>query len=91
MLVQDAVFTMHPQPNVPLTPGKPHPEITGFAPEDVDLVRFKVIAVAKPIILRQLSDVGVSRKRLFPDLEGLSAFINWETRRQVEGERKRVE
>jgi len=91
VLVQDAVFTIHPQPNVPLTPDTPPPESERIAPEGVDLVRFRVIARAKSNTLRQLSDIGVNRKRLFPDLEGLSAFINWETRRQVEAKKKRVE
>jgi hypothetical protein len=91
VLVQDAVFTIHPQPSVPLTPDTLPPESESNAPECVDLVRFRVVARAKSIILRQLSDIGVNRKRLFPDLEGLSAFINWETRQQVEAKEKPVE
>ncbi len=37
----------------------------------------------KPILQRQLSEIGMSRKTLFPDLEGLSEFINWGTRRSA--------
>jgi hypothetical protein len=33
------------------------------------------------MIQRQLSELGISRKTLFPDLEGLSDFVNWKTQR----------
>jgi hypothetical protein len=27
-----------------------------------------------------LDEIGVNRKTLFPDLDGLSNFVNWQTR-----------
>jgi len=91
LLTQDAVFTIHPEPQVPLSPEKPPPEAERIAPDGVNLVRFTVLSEVKSIILRQLSDIGVSRKRLFPDLQGLSEFINWETKRHLKWKRDRGE
>ncbi len=83
VIAQQAIFTVHHQPQIPMTAGAPPPETVDMAPDNVDLVRFSVSADAKPIILRQLSDIGIDRRRLFPDLDGLSDFINWETRRLI--------
>lgn len=83
ILAQGGVFTFHPQPEIPLTPDKPHPDAAQIAPDGVDLVVFRVLADTKKILLRQLSDIGINRKTLFPDLEGLSHMINWETMRMV--------
>ncbi len=80
IIAQDAVFTVHQQPQIPLSSGMPAPETMSIAPDGVDLVRFVLTAKLKPAILSHLSDFGIDRKRLFPDLEGLSEFINWETR-----------
>jgi hypothetical protein len=80
IIAQDAVFTVHQQPQIPLSPGIPAPEMMSIAPDGVDLVRFVLVAKLKPAILSHLSVIGIDRKRLFPDLEGLSDFINWETR-----------
>jgi hypothetical protein len=85
ILVQDAVFTYHPKPEVPLLPGPPSSELYArFLPDGVNLVRFLVPSKAKEAILKELSDIAVNRKSLFPDLEGLSHFLNWETRMCVE-------
>ena len=53
------------------------------APDGIDLAVIRVPAKAKSILQRQLSAIGISRKHLFPDLEGLSAYVNWDTRRIV--------
>jgi hypothetical protein len=47
----------------------------------MNLVCFTIEAKMKPILKRQLDELGVNRKSLFPDLEGLSEFVNWGTRR----------
>lgn len=83
ILAQSGVFTYHPIPNEPLTPKLAAKDAAQIAPEGVDLVAIRVLADTKPILLRQLSEVGISRKTLFPDLEGLSDFVNWETKRSV--------
>lgn len=80
ILSQAGVFTFHPDPNVPLEPQPPHPDVAKIAPDGVNLVLLKVIPEMKPILLRWLNEIGVNRKSLFPDLEGLSRHINWETR-----------
>lgn len=82
ILAQNGVFTYHPIPEQPLTPKPAVEDAKEIAPDGVDLVAIRVIANLKPILLRQLSEVGISRKTLFPDLEGLSQFVNWETRRE---------
>jgi hypothetical protein len=55
----------------------------GIAPDGFDLVCLRVPADMKQYLQRHLGAIGVSRKTLFPDLEGLSSFINWNRRRQV--------
>jgi hypothetical protein len=71
VLMQDAVFSYHPKPNVPLVA------------KGRDLVKIIVLASSKDKILRQLCGIGISRKMLFPNVEGLSMFLNWETERAV--------
>jgi FRG domain len=80
---QSGVFTFHFHPERALTAAQVNEEARGAAPDGVDLVAIRVPAKAKPIFLRQLNEMGINRKYLFPDLEGLSAFVNWETRRTV--------
>ena len=80
---QSGVFTFHFRPERALTATQLNEEARKAAPEGVDLVAIRVPAQAKPIFLRQLSGIGINRKYLFPDLEGLSSFVNWETRRSV--------
>jgi hypothetical protein len=83
ILAQSGCFTYHPQPENPIAPAPPNPALVEVAPDGVDLVRFVVKAKFKSVILRQLSEIGVTRSTLFPDLDGLSGFINWETRRSL--------
>jgi hypothetical protein len=87
ILAQGGVFTFHYDVREPLKCEKVRDEAKGAAPEGVDLVRIRVVAKSKPFLQRQLSDLGISRKTLFPDLEGLSAFVNWRTCRTVERRR----
>ena len=83
ILAQSGVFTYHPIPNEPLRPKPAAEDATQIAPDGLDLVAIRVLADLKPILLRQLSEVGISRKTLFPDLEGLSDFVNWQTNRSA--------
>ena len=86
LLNQYAAFTYHPQPNEPLD-AKPMPSsLAAFAPPDTksSLVRVRIPSQAKTWATSQLDQLGINRRTLFPDLEGVSAFINWETR-QVAG------
>lgn len=79
ILSQSGMFTYHPEPQIPLMPNPVAPERAKAAPDKVDLVKIVVPFDMKHIIVRQLAELGVSRKSLFPDLEGLSAYVNWRT------------
>ena len=87
LLAQSGQFTVHPSPNQDLQPEEPAEEAKLLAPNSLNLVEFKVLAGMKPILLKQLEDLGISRKLLFPDLEGLSSHVNWGTTRTVQAER----
>jgi hypothetical protein len=55
-----------------------------IAPDGSNLVRFRIPADRKTLVLAQLIEFGVHRRALFPDLEGLSAYLNWDTRRAAQ-------
>jgi hypothetical protein len=89
---QQGVFTYHSHPREPfaasvgelrdvvLRNNEPQvEEVTPFS----DLIAITIPALRKYGLKRQLRDVGVTRNSLFPDLEGLSSFINWEAREEV--------
>jgi len=76
---QSGCFTYHPQPQVPITPSELHPDIRKHAPEIKDLIVLTIPQDIKSSVLSQLSHIGINRKSLFPDLDGLSCHINWET------------
>lgn len=42
-----------------------------------ELVRIKVMASGKEKLRMELADVGIDRSTLFPDLDGLSGYVNW--------------
>jgi hypothetical protein len=89
IVAQGGVFTYHYEVREPLKCGKVIDEAERGAPEGVDLVRIRVSAPGKSFLQRQLGDLGISRKSLFPDLEGLSAFVNWNARRSVDRRKRR--
>ncbi len=80
---QSGVFTLHPKPNKPLLAKATPLEDKPAVPDGMDLVSIRVPADMKKYLQRQLGTIGVSRKTLFPDLEGLSSFINWNRRSNV--------
>jgi hypothetical protein len=64
---QGGVFTIHRSPSSPLA-----------VDEDVrDLVRIEVPRKHCDKLLRELSFYGINASTLFPDLDGLSDFLNW--------------
>jgi hypothetical protein len=81
ILAQSGVFTYHFHPDVALTSNEVVGEMREAAPEGVDLVVIRVTAKFKPMLQHHLSAIGISRKTLFPDLEGLSSFVNCGARR----------
>jgi len=90
ILVQSGVFTYHPEPTKPLTAERLGAADLGKLTPDhkSNLVRFVLPKAIKGILKRKLSELGVSRKSMFPDLDGLSDFVNWETRNTVTRKKK---
>lgn len=80
ILAQAAAFTFHPEPELELKPEKVHPRLEVFSRHECNLIKFVIPNSLKFRILDDLSRIGVDRKCLFPDLHGLSASIDWETR-----------
>jgi hypothetical protein len=81
ILHQCGVFTYHPEPSEPLCVEVVQNLGPISPPHDLNLVRFLVEAKVKSILKRCLDDLGINRKSLFPDLDGLSDFVNSGTRR----------
>lgn len=78
ILNQRGCFTVHlPVSEVILC--EEDPAIKG----EPNLVKATIPASLKAEILTMLDDYGVNRVTLFPDLDGLSQHINWETIRMV--------
>lgn len=82
---QAGLFTYHPKPNAPLTPAQLSPPLEG-----PDLVAICIPAETKASLRETLDIYGINEVNLFPDLDGLSRHINWETRVQVEKRDHRV-
>jgi len=81
ILLQSGVLTYMPDPSEPLKP-EPVRDLDVLAPDHgQNLVRLVVLADMKHILKRTLDEIGINRKSLFPDIEGLSNFVNWETER----------
>ncbi len=79
ILNQQAVFTVHLPVDETVLVGlhpvwKDHPT----------LVRLEIPAKLKPELLSMLDNYGINAVGLFPDLEGLSRHVNWETQNIVE-------
>jgi hypothetical protein len=81
ILAQGGVLTYHPDPDEPLAPEKIPEQYRAASPHAANLARIVVRHQLKPMLKRMLSEIGIDRKRLFPDLEGLSNYINWGTER----------
>jgi hypothetical protein len=83
---QAGLFTYHPEPNSPLTPTQLPVHLGG---KD-GLIATRIPTETK-IALREVLDFyGINEITLFPDLDGLSRHINWQTRAQVQRRNVRV-
>jgi hypothetical protein len=76
---QAGMFTYHPLASVPLTPGPLSAPLVGE-----DLVAIRIASEMKTSLRETLDIYGINEVSLFPDLDGLSRHVNWETRRQIE-------
>lgn len=74
ILNQKSVFTVHLPSNSSLLV-KPHHKLNN----QTNLTKLVIPSKLKLDILKMLNDFGINSVTLFPDLEGLSQFINWKT------------
>lgn len=81
---QGGVFTVHDNPATPLVPSLRKPPLKGF-----DLARIEIPASLKHDVRQMLSDYGIHAHGVFPDLDGLSRHINWQTTEMIERKRAR--
>lgn len=72
ILSQQGSFIFFPDPSVPLEPSLLPEEYKETSLCEYDLVKFIIPPAGKLMIHRQLVDVGITRRSLFPDLDGLS-------------------
>ena len=77
ILAQDGAFTVYSDPWTALEAYEGNP----FEHENLDiqiLYRWRVPAKRKPIIVKELSGLGITHRLLFPDLDGIARSL-WET------------
>jgi hypothetical protein len=65
---QGGVFTIHPNPKEP---------ILRTTKNIIELHRLEISAAYRETLLSELSFYGINAASLFPDLDGLSQFLNW--------------
>jgi hypothetical protein len=71
MVSQSSVFTIHPKP-------RPGNSILDLLRQEEYLVRYVIPADRKAQLLRDLMALGVNELTMFPDLDGLSAYLRQE-------------
>jgi len=65
---QGGLFTVHGPPETPLE---------SVNPEFVELKRINIAESYREKLLHELARYGVNSAVLFPDLDGLSRYLNW--------------
>lgn len=80
MLNQRGAFTIHWPPNATL-PAAEHPVL----PSTPNLAILVIPAKLKRELREHLNDYGISEEFIFPDADGVSAHVNWETREMNKG------
>lgn len=73
MAAQASTFTIHPAPEGATS-------VVDALPDEKHLVRYLVPADVKDNLLNGLRSLGLSQRHLFPDLEGLSQMIEYDSR-----------
>lgn len=78
VIAQDSVFTIHPRRNEPLKwkPISFRKLENGQLEPDGNLLAVRVPGKRKRVLQEQLRAIGVLRRSLFPDIEGLSKSMN---------------
>jgi hypothetical protein len=85
ILSQRGAFTVHGPPTKLIVP-QPHE----FLPDTMTLVRLDIPANLKWDVLVHLHDYGINRAMVFPDIDGLSASVNFETQTMVRRHNRRA-
>jgi hypothetical protein len=84
ILNQRCAFTYHGPPDAEIVP------IPHYVWKDhSNLAKLIIDKNLKPELLQLLDDYGINNSTLFPDLDGLSRYINWRTQTMVAGREKR--
>lgn len=76
---QGGVFTYHIPANEPLTPKSVSDKVL-----EPNLLCIEIPMKIKSELHSELADYGIHQSYIFPDLEGLSSYINWRTRIEME-------
>lgn len=84
ILNQRGMFTFHSPPTAPIKVKQ-----IDAHPETPNLVQLVIPAALKLDMLEHLDRYGINRVTLFPDLDGLSSHINYQTRDMVTREAKK--
>lgn len=86
LLSQHAAFTYSPDPRTPIQCSRLGDTFAArVCNVEFNLLKLPIPGSAKLTICRQLTDIGITRRALFPDLDGLSAaFCNERYRREAE-------
>jgi hypothetical protein len=79
ILNQRSVFTQHDPPDAEI-----NPRLLKEPNDMPDLTKLVIDSRLKQVITNHLDIYGINRVTLFPDLDGLSEYINSETREMVE-------
>jgi hypothetical protein len=75
--VQGGIFTIHADPWKPLD----ELENNDVDDDELDVCRligYQILGSHKPLRLKELNDLGVNRRTLFPDLDGLARGLVYE-------------
>lgn len=80
LAAQEGLFTFHPRPQSSVPIMEVASQYESNPVPHTNLHTVKVPWRAKALLRQQLADLGVTRKSLFPDLDGLSDYINWGVR-----------
>lgn len=83
---QKAMFTVHSPPDKEI---EVRQNIS--LKDDVNLARIVIPKELKQEVLEHLNDYGLNSVTLFPDLDGLSRHVNWQTAKMVTRASKRTE
>nr|WP_320049992.1 FRG domain-containing protein [uncultured Desulfuromonas sp.] len=78
LVSQKGLFTYHGQPDIPVKAIKGPTEQSCS-----ELIKVLIPGAIKEELCFQLNRYGINKVSLFPDLDGLSSYINWQTKNKA--------